>query len=174
VHGGDGEAMTDNYTSAEMLKLVVKDVHFSVGITDYNGWPTVTIKAPNGQEQWYVPSNDMNYMKKKDAKYERQDRELEELRRQFSGLMDDKNRVSRLALDWKEHFDDAFSRLKDQADLIGKINRDCDKRLLVCENKKKDLIAEHKRRYELLNLKMQDEIQIAVNRCRRESKGGKK
>ena len=166
--------MTDNYTSAEMLKLVVKDVHFSVGITDYNGWPTVTIKAPNGQEQWYVPSNDMNYMKKKDAKYERQDRELAELRRQFSGLMDDKQRVSRLALDWKEHFDDAFSRLKDQADLIGKINRDCDKRLLVCENKKKDLIAEHKRRYELLNLKMQDEIQIAVNRCRRESKGGKK
>ncbi len=166
--------MTDNYTSAEMLNLSVKDVHFSVGITDYNGWPTVTIKAPNGQEQWYVPSNDMNYMKKKDAKYERQDRELEELRRQFSGLMDDKQRVSRLALDWKEHFDDAFSRLKDQADLIGKINRDCDKRLLVCENKKKDLIAEHKRRYELLNLKMQDEIQIAVNRCRRESKGGKK
>ena len=166
--------MTDNYTSAEMLKLVVKDVHFSVGITDYNGWPTVTIKAPNGQEQWYVPSNDMNYMKKKDAKYERQDRELEELRRKFSFLMDDKNRVSRLALDWKEHFDDAFSRLKDQADLIGKINRDCDKRLLVCENKKKDLIAEHKRRYELLNLKMQDEIQIAVNRCKRETKGGKK
>jgi len=166
--------MTDNYTSAEMLKLVVKDVHFSVGITDYNGWPTVTIKAPNGQEQWYVPSNDMNYMKKKDAKYERQDRELEELRRQFSCLMDDKQRVSRFALDLKERLDDAMKRLESQIKLIGKINRDCDKWIINCENEKKELIAEHKRRYELLNLKMQDEIQIAVNRCKRDAKGGKK
>ena len=173
--------MTDNYTSAEMLKLVVKDVHFSVGITDYNGWPTVTIKAPNGQEQWYVPSNDMNYMKKKDARYERQDRELEELRKQISFLMDDKNRVSRFALDWKEQLDESTKKLEqtkkilqEASDELVQINRSCDKRLRVCENEKKDLIAEYRRRHDLLNLKMQDEIQIAVNRCKRETKGGKK
>lgn len=173
--------MTDNCTNAEMLKLIVKDVHFSVGITDYNGWPTVTIKAQNGQEQWYVPSNDMNYMKKKDAKYERQDRELAELRRQFSCLMDDKQRVSRFALDWKERLDESTEKLKqanrileEASQELVKTNRSCDRRLRVCENEKKELIAEHKKRYELLKLKMQDEIQIAVNRCRREAKGGKK
>ena len=173
--------MTDNCTSAEMLKLIVKDVHFSVGITDYNGWPTVTIKAPNGQEQWYVPSNDMNYMKKKDAKYERQDRELAELRRQFSCLMDDKQRIYRFATDWKERLDESTKQLeqtknilKGASDELVKINRSCDKRLRVCENEKKDLIAEYRRRHDLLNLKMQDEIQIAVNRCKRETKGGKK
>jgi peptidoglycan hydrolase CwlO-like protein len=170
--------MTDNYTSAEMRKLIVKDVHFSVGITDYNGWPTVTIKAPNGQEQWYVPSNDMNYMKKKDAKYERQDRELAELRRQFSGLMDDKQRIYRFALDWKEQLDESTKKLEqanrileEASQELVQINRSCDRRLRVCENEKKELIAEHKQRYELLKLKMQDEIQIAVNRCRREAKG---
>ena len=136
--------MTDNYTSAEMLKLVVKDVHFSVGITDYNGWPTVTIKAPNGQEQWYVPSNDMNYMKKKDAKYERQDRELEELRRKFSFLMDDKNRVLRFALDWKEQLDESTKKLEQTKKIL--------------QEASDELV----------------QIQIAVNRCRRESKGGKK
>ena len=173
--------MTDNCTKPEMLKLTVKDVHFSVGITDYNGWPTVTIKAPNGQEQWYVPSNDMNYMKKKDEKYERQDRELAELRRQFSCLMDDKQRVSRYALDWKDRLDESKKQLEQTKKILEEtskelvqMNHSCDKRLLVCENEKKDIIAEYKRRYELLNLKMQDEIQISVNRCNREAKGGKK
>ena len=173
--------MTDNYTSAEMLKLVVKDVHFSVGITDYNGWPTVTIKAPNGQEQWYVPSNDMNYMKKKDAKYERQDRELAELRRQYSFLIDDKQRIYMFATDWKEQLDKSKKQLEqtkkileEASQTLVQINRSCDKRLRVCENEKKELIAQYKRRYDLLNLKMQDEIQIAVNRCRREAKGGNK
>ena len=158
--------MTDNCTSAEMLKLVVKDVHFSVGKSDYMGWPTITINNADGRSQWYVPSGDLRYMEEIEEGYLRRMREIDELKQKLDGLRIVFGELLEIESELRSKLEKETEHRKKDSLAYNQYIRGFMKR-------QREMIEKDIMRDKLWRLKMQDEIQIAVNRCRRESKGGK-
>ncbi len=159
--------MTDNYTSAEMLKLVVKDVHFSVGKSDYMGWPTITIQNADGRSQWYVPSGDLRYMEEIEEGYLRHALEIGELRKKVDILKSGGRELLKIEAELN-------AKLEKEAEQRKKCAIEYNEYIRGFMKRQREMIEKDIMRDKLWRLKMQDEIQIAVNRCRRESKGGKK
>ena len=71
-------------TNEDKLHLTIKSVHTTVGIEDWQGWPTITVVDGLGGTQFYAPSLNLQESAEMDRRYRVRGERIEMMIRQMA------------------------------------------------------------------------------------------